>query len=88
MLRGGGVRRPPAHAGRLTRWERLAFAAVFVLMVAYVLAVTISAATSHGGAARPHGSVSRSHAPAGLGRLNVMPSELAQIEPARDGDRR
>jgi hypothetical protein len=58
MLRGGGVRRPPAHAGRLSRWERLTFAVVFVLMVAYVLAVTIAAVRSHGGASRPHGPVS------------------------------
>ena len=63
MLRGGGVRRP-AHAGRLTRWERLAFAVVFVLMVVYVLAVTISAVRSHGGAPRPHGSVSGGQSPA------------------------
>ncbi len=58
MLRGGGVRRPPAHAGRLTRWERLAFAVVFVLMVGYVLAVTIAAVRSHSAVPRPHGSVS------------------------------
>lgn len=53
MLRGGGVGRRPAHAGRLTRWERLAFALVFLLMVAYILAVTISAVRSHGGGTQP-----------------------------------
>ena len=65
MLRGGGVRRP-AHAGRLTRWERLAFALVFVLMVVYVLAVTVAAMRSHGGAPRPHGTVSGGQAPAAV----------------------
>jgi len=68
MLRGGGVRRP-AHAGRLTRWEQLAFAVVFVLMVVYVLAVTISAVRSHGDAPRPHGSVSGGRSPAALTRV-------------------
>jgi hypothetical protein len=38
----------PAHAGRLPRWERLAFAVVFALMAAFVVAVTISAARAHG----------------------------------------
>jgi hypothetical protein len=64
MLRGGGVRRPPAHAGRLTGWERLAFAVVFLLMVVYIVAVTVSAVRAHGGASRPHDSVSGSHSPA------------------------
>jgi hypothetical protein len=63
MLRGGGARRPPAHAGPLTRWERLAFAVVFVLMVGYVLAVTIAAVRSHGGTPGPHGSDSTAHSP-------------------------
>jgi hypothetical protein len=38
----------PVHAGRLPRWERLAFALVFALMVAFVVMVTISAARAHG----------------------------------------
>ncbi|HEY7146280.1 MAG TPA: hypothetical protein VH637_18720 [Streptosporangiaceae bacterium] len=46
MLRGGGERRVPAHAGRLTRWERLAFALVFLLMIGYIVVVTVAAARS------------------------------------------
>src|SRR5450432_186977 len=37
----------PLHAGRLPRWERLAFALVFALMIAFVVMVTISAARAH-----------------------------------------
>ncbi len=48
MLRGLGQRRPPAHAGRLTRWERIAFAVVFLSMLLYVLAVIVSAVRSSG----------------------------------------
>jgi hypothetical protein len=48
MLRGGGTRRP-AHAGRLTRWERLAFAVLFLLMLAYIVAVIVLAIRSHSG---------------------------------------
>ncbi len=63
MLSGGGKRRP-AHAGRLTRWERAAFAVVFLLMLLYILAVTISAIRSGDGASRPGGSVGGDHSPA------------------------
>jgi hypothetical protein len=55
MLRGGSERRPPAHAGRLTRWERVAFAVIFLLMIAYIVAVTILALRAHDGGP-PHGS--------------------------------
>ena len=58
---GGGKRRPPAHAGRLTRWERVAFAVVFILMLLYILAVTISAIRSGYGAAPPRGSGGGDH---------------------------
>jgi hypothetical protein len=34
----------PVHAGGLPLWERLAFAALFVLLVAIVVLLTISAA--------------------------------------------
>ena len=61
MLRGGGKRRPPAHAGRLTRWERVAFAVLFILMLLYILAVTISAIRSGRGAAPPRGSGGEDH---------------------------
>jgi hypothetical protein len=64
MLRGVGKRPPPAHAGRLTRWERVAFAVVFLLMLLYVLAVTISAVRSDSGAARPGGPAGGDHSPA------------------------
>jgi hypothetical protein len=54
----------PAHAGRLPRWERLAFAAVFALMITFVAVITISSIRAHrhqpggsvGGAAPAHGS--------------------------------
>jgi hypothetical protein len=58
----------PVHAGRLPRWERLAFAAVFALMITFVAVVTISSIRAHrhqpgtppggsvGGAAPAHGS--------------------------------
>ena len=60
MLRGGGRRRP-AHAGRLTRWERVAFAVIFLLMLLYILAVTISAVRSANGAPQPRGSGGITH---------------------------
>jgi hypothetical protein len=37
----------PVHAGRLPRWERLAFATVFALMIAFVAVVTISSVRAH-----------------------------------------
>jgi cytochrome oxidase Cu insertion factor (SCO1/SenC/PrrC family) len=64
MLRGVGKRPPPAHAGRLTRWERVAFAMVFLLMLLYVLAVTISAVRSGNGASQPRGPAGVDHSPA------------------------
>jgi len=38
----------PVHAGRLAGWERLAFALVFALMMAFVVVITISSARAHG----------------------------------------
>jgi hypothetical protein len=38
----------PVHAGRLPRWERLAFALVFALMILFVVVLSISAARDHG----------------------------------------
>jgi hypothetical protein len=38
------MRRAPAHAGRLRPWERSVFAVVFILMLAFVVAITLSAA--------------------------------------------
>jgi Beta-lactamase enzyme family len=38
----------PVHAGRLPRWEQLAFALVFALMISFVVVVSISAARDHG----------------------------------------
>ena len=64
MLRGVGKRPPPAHAGRLTRWERVTFAVVFLLMLLYILAVTISAVRSGNGAAQPRGPAGGAHSPA------------------------
>jgi hypothetical protein len=54
------VRYSPSHAGKLPPWERLVFATMFALMTAFVVAVTMSAA-SRGNPAAPgatHQSVS------------------------------
>ncbi len=72
MLRGGGKRPPPAHAGRLMRWERVAFAVVFLLMLLYILAVTISAVRSGSGAARPRTPASGDHSSA-VTRIRQVP---------------
>jgi hypothetical protein len=40
----------------LTRWERVAFAAIFLLMIAYIVAVTIMALRAHH-TGSPHGQV-------------------------------
>jgi hypothetical protein len=47
----------PVHAGRLPRWERLAFALVFALMISFVVVVSVSAARDHGDPAGIGGSV-------------------------------
>jgi beta-lactamase class A len=47
----------PVHAGSLARWERLAFTAVFVLMVTFVVVVTISAIQARRAGGPPPGSV-------------------------------
>jgi hypothetical protein len=46
MFKGGGRRRRPAHVGRLTMWERLAFAGVFLLMIVFIVVVTVTAVRS------------------------------------------
>lgn len=53
MIREPGARKAPAHAGRLSWWEQLAFALAFALMAAFVVAVTVAAirAREHGGPA-------------------------------------
>jgi hypothetical protein len=51
----------PVHAGRLPRWERLAFALVFALMILFVVVLSISAARDHGD-------------PAGAGSALLTPS--------------
>ena len=43
----------PVHAGRLARWERLAFALAFAAMVAFVVVITISSAGLRGSGAPP-----------------------------------
>ena len=72
------MKRAPAHAGRLSPWERLAFAVIFALMVAFVIIVTVSAAHAREPAARqfgvggstPPGSSSERHSP---GRMAARP---------------
>jgi len=60
----------PVHAGRLAGWERLAFALVFALMMAFVVVITISSARAHGqgGAGGPAGSPSSAARPRPGGR--------------------
>ena len=43
----------PVHAGRLARWERLAFALAFAAMAAFVVVITISSAGLRGSGAPP-----------------------------------
>jgi hypothetical protein len=59
----------PVHAGRLARWERLAFALAFAAMAAFVIVITISSAGLRGsGAPEPAtGGAAVTPAPA-LGR--------------------
>ena len=63
MLRGGGERRPPAHAGRLTRWERVAFALIFLLMVGYIVAATMASLHAHHHSQAPGPSRTQSAGP-------------------------
>jgi hypothetical protein len=54
------------------RWERVAFAVVFLLMLLYILAVTISAVRSGSGAARPRTPASGDHSSA-VTRIRQVP---------------
>jgi hypothetical protein len=49
--------RRPGHAGPLPRWERLAFALVFALMILFVVVMSVSAARDHGDPAGTGGSL-------------------------------
>lgn len=55
----------PEHAGGLPLWERLAFAVVLAVMVAFVVVLTISAARAH------------QRAPAGLPGVSGLPARAA-----------
>jgi hypothetical protein len=55
---------PPAHAGRLARWERLAFATAFALMAAFVVVITVSSAGLRGPGTPPAGTGGPGRAPA------------------------
>ena len=81
----------PAHAGRLSPWERLAFAVIFALMVAFVIVVTISAAHAREPAARqfgvggstPPGSGGEQHSP---GQTAARPRTGRQSAARRSAD--
>jgi hypothetical protein len=55
-MRPSAARVRPAHAGRLARWERLAFALAFAAMAAFVVIITISSAGLRRSGAPPPGS--------------------------------
>jgi hypothetical protein len=82
------VRHGPAHAGKLPAWERLVFAVVFAMMVAFVVVVTVAVARSG-----PPQASGRVRPPAGAatgggsqtGR--VQPAEAKGPDPA-DSDSR
>jgi hypothetical protein len=52
-MRPPAARTRPTHAGRLARWERLAFALAFAAMAAFVVIITISSAGLRRSAAPP-----------------------------------
>jgi len=53
-MRPPAARARPTHAGRLARWERLAFALAFAAMAAFIVIITISSAgLRHSGAPPP-----------------------------------
>ena len=64
----------PGHAGGLPLWERLAFAVVLALMVAFVVVLTISAASardrpgSRAGSGSPAAGLRHTTPGAGTGR--------------------
>jgi hypothetical protein len=59
----------PVHAGRLARWERLAFALAFAAMAAFVAVITISSAGLRSSGAPPPGPGGAGGSPApALGR--------------------
>ena len=47
MPTGDQIRRPPAHAGRLPPWERLAIALVLLVVAALVIVMMMSAEPPH-----------------------------------------
>ena len=92
MLREPGARKAPAHAGRLSWWEQLAFALAFALMAAFVVAVTVAAvrARQHGGPAGS-GLGGGSHRPGQLPaasavRNRALAAALAPVVRHRSGD--
>jgi hypothetical protein len=83
----------PVHAGRLARWERLAFALAFAAMAAFVVVMTISSAGLLGSGAPPPatGGAAATPAPA-LGRggpAGITPrSAVTPVHADRAWDRR
>jgi beta-lactamase class A len=87
----------PVHAGRLARWERLAFTLAFALMAAFIAAVTVSSAGLRHPAALPPGTgapaagqPSGSAAPA-IGRggpARIAPHTALRVHASRTWDRR
>jgi hypothetical protein len=66
------VRHAPSHAGKLPAWERLVFAAIFALMTAFVVAVTMSA-------------VKRGSLPVADGNSSAASSATGRLQPVTSG---
>jgi hypothetical protein len=81
------VRRAPAHAGRLRRPERFAFALVLVLMAAFVVGLAVAASGSGGRsiAGRPAAAGSRTVTAGATGAPTAQPAGRAAAQGAPDG---
>lgn len=76
----------PVHAGRLPRWERLAFAVVFALMITFVAVVTISSIRAHRQQpGTPSGGPARGATPASGSQPVPAVGGQAPSQQARDG---
>ncbi len=81
------MRRAPAHAGRLRRPERFAFALVLVLMAAFVVGLAVAASGSGGRtlAGRPAAAGSRTVTAGATGAPTAQPAGRAVAQGAPDG---
>ena len=80
------MRRAPAHAGRLRRPERFAFALVLVLMAAFVVGLAVAASGSGGRSiAGPAAAGSRTVTAGATGAPTAQPAGRAGAQGAPDG---